>query len=300
MNRNPISIAIGAILILIFLALLFLFQVRQAEIAVVTTFGKPTRQIDKPGGPHVKWPWPIQKVYKFDQRVQVYDGKLIEDLTQDNNNILTQVYVGWRITNAKIFFPRFPSGSLSEAQKVLEQTVRSAKTAVIGKHSLSEFVSADRETKFSEIEAEILGRVREQLQANNYGMDVVFLGIKKLGLPESVTQSVFDRMKSEREVLSRKFKDEGEAEAAKIRSAADRSAAEKLANAEAQAQRIRGQAEEAAARTLPTFQQEPDLATFLLRIDALKASLNDRTTLILDQNSPPFDLLSRAEAKSAE
>jgi membrane protease subunit HflC len=291
MNRNPISIIVGAILLLIFVALLFVFQVRQSEIAVVTTFGKPARTVDQPGGPYWKFPWPIQKVYKFDQRIQDYEDKFTEDLTADNNNLLTQLYVGWRITDAERFFPRFANGSVVEAEKVLEGMIRSAKSAVIGRHPLSDFVSADKAVKFTQIEQEILETLKAQLAGNNYGMDVDFLGFKRLGLPESVTQSVFDRMKSERNVLSSRSRFEGEAEAQKIRSEADRAAAEMSADAEAKATRIRGQGEAAAAQTLPVFQQEPELAAFLIRLGALEASLTDRTTLIFDQNSPPFDLL---------
>lgn len=291
MNRNPVSIIIGAILLVIFVALLFVFQVRQSEIAVVTTFGKPTRTVEQPGGPYFKWPWPIQKVHKFDQRIQDYQGKLTEDLTADNNNLVTELYVGWRITDAEVFFPRFPGGSTVEAEKVLEGMVRSAKSAVIAGHPLSDFVSASGGVKLDQVESEILDVVRTQLKSNNYGMDVVFLGIKRLGLPEPVTQSVFDRMKSERSVLSSRSQFEGEAEAQKIRSAADRQASEVRTVAEGQAIRIRGEGEAAAAQTLSVFQQEPELAAFMIRLKALEASLTDRTTLILDQNNPPFDLL---------
>jgi membrane protease subunit HflC len=169
--------------------------------------------------------------------------------------------------------------------------VRSAKSAVIGKHQLSDFVSADRAVKFAEVEREILQTVKAQLKSNNYGMDVDFVGIKRLGLPEAVTQSVFDRMKSERNVLSSKSQNEGEAQAQKIRSDANRQAAELQANAEAEATRIRGLGEAAAAQTLPVFQQEPGLAAFLINLKALEASLTERTTLIFDQTTPPFNLL---------
>lgn len=291
MNRNPVSIIIGAILLLIFIALLFIFQVRQSEIAVVTTFSKPTRTEKKPGGPYWKWPWPIQKVYKFDQRIQTYEDKFVEDLTADNNLLLTQLYVGWRITDAEVFFPRFAGGSVSQAEKVLEGMVRSAKSAVIGQHPLSDFVSADKEVKFSQVEAEILNTIKAQLKANNYGMDADFVGIKRLGLPEAVTQSVFDRMKVERNVLSSSYEAQGTAEAEKIRSAANRQAAEQLANADAEATRIRGLGEAAAAQTLPVFQEEPKLAEFLISLSALEKSLTERTTLIFDQTTPPFNLL---------
>ena len=69
MKRHPLTIAIGALLLTLFVLLLFFFQVRQSEIAVVTTFGEPKR-IAEPG-PHVKLPWPIQKVHKFDQRFEL-------------------------------------------------------------------------------------------------------------------------------------------------------------------------------------------------------------------------------------
>jgi membrane protease subunit HflC len=289
MHRNPVSIIIGAILLAVFLVLLFVFQVRRSEVAIVTTFGKPTRTAV--AGPHFRLPWPIQKVYKFDQRIQSFEDKLVEDLTADSNTLLTQVYVGWRITDPQAFFPKFGGDSAAEAEKkVLEGMIRSAKNGVIGKHPLGDFVSAAGEQKFEAIEQEILGALQQQLKANNYGIEVTFLGIKKLGLPEAVTQSVFDRMKREREVLSSSYESEGAAEAAKIRSKADAEAAKTLANAEREARGIRAQGEAYAAQVLPAFQQNPELATFLLKLDALELSLKDRSTLIFDASTPPFDL----------
>ena len=291
MKRNIMTIVIGAVLIVIFALLLFVFQVRQSEVAVVTTFGKPTAQpYDKPGA-YLKWPWPIQKVYKFDQRIQNFEDKFSENLTADNNNLLTSVYVGWRISDAATFFPKFAGGSVAAAQRMLESMLRSAKSAVVGKHPLSDFVNADaKQLKFDAIENEIEQAVQSQLQTNNCGIEIAFLGIKKLGLPESVTQTVFQRMTSERQILISRFQYEGEAEAQKIKSAADRQAAETIANADAAATRIRGEGEAEAARVLPVFQQNPELANFLLRISALQQSLNQRATLIFDERTPPFDL----------
>ena len=291
MKRNIMTIVIGAVLIVIFALLLFVFQVRQSEVAVVTTFGKPTAQpYDKPGA-YLKWPWPIQKVYKFDQRIQNFEDKFSENLTADNNNLLTSVYVGWRISDAATFFPKFAGGSVAAAQRMLESMLRSAKSAVVGKHPLSDFVNADaKQLKFDAIENEIEQAVQSQLQTNNCGIEIAFLGIKKLGLPESVTQTVFQRMTSERQILISRFQYEGEAEAQKIKSAADRQDAETIANADAAATRIRGEGEAEAAKMLPVFQQNPELANFLLRIGALQQSLNQRATLIFDERTPPFDL----------
>ena len=291
MKRNAMTVVIGAVLIVIFALLLFVFQVRQSEVAVVTTFGKPTAQpYDKPGA-YFKWPWPIQKVYKFDQRVQNFEDRFSENLTGDSNPLLVMVYVGWKITDARAFFPKFAGGSTLAAQNMLESMLRSAKSAVVGKHPLADFVNADaKQLKFDAIEIEIEQAVQSQLQTNNCGIGIAFLGIKKLGLPENVTQAVFQRMTSERQILISQFQYEGEAEAQKIKSAADRQAAETIANADAAATRIRGEGEAEAARVLPVFEQNPQLANFLLRISALQQSLNQRATLIFDERTPPFDL----------
>ncbi|MGA3163665.1 MAG: protease modulator HflC [Verrucomicrobiota bacterium] len=298
MKRNLLTIIVGAVLVVIFALLLFIFQVRQSEVAVVTTFGKPTGTYDKPGA-YLKWPWPIQKVYKFDQRIQDFQDKFSENYTADSITLLTSVYVGWKISDAGQFLREFTGGSVPAAQTMLESMLRSAKSAVVGKHPLSDFVNTDpQKLQFKQIENEIEQTVQGELLTNNCGIHIAFLGIKQLGLPESVTQTVFDRMKSERQVLISKAQYEGEAEAQKIRANADRQANETLANARAEATRIQGEGEAEAAKTLPIFQENPELANFLLRVTALQQSLNQKATLIFDQRTPPFDLFGGISTNS--
>lgn len=292
MKRNPLTLTVGVLLILIVGLLLFVFQIRKSEVVVVTTFGKPTRDLDQPGA-YLKWPWPIQSVHRFDQRVQNFEDKFSEGLTSDSFNLLTSVYIGWKITDPKTFFPKFAgtANSIVEAERGIERLLGNAKASVVGKHPLSDFLSpAQGENKFVQIENEILEALRSQVRANNYGLDIDFLGFKKLGLPESVTQSVFERMTSERQVLTSKSQNEGESEAAMIRSDADRRAAELLATAEGKAKEIRGKGEAEAAKSLTVFQQNPELAMFIFRLTALENSLKDRSTLIFDHQTTPFDL----------
>ena len=293
MKKNLLTIVISAVLALIFVLLLFVFQVRESEVAVVTFFGKPTaRQYDRPGA-YFKWPWPIQSVYKLDQRIQNFEDAVTESLTADNINLMTMVYVGWRITNATTFFPKFAGGSTVVAERMLEDIVSQAKIAVVGKHPLGDFVNAnEQDLKFDAIEREIRLVAEAQLRTNNCGIGIEYLGIKKLGLPEAVTQSVFDQMTAERKVRSDTLDSEGQSQAAQIRSTAEREAAEKISKADAEARKIRGQGEAVAAAVLPTFQQNPELANFLLRIEALESSLKERSTLIFDTRTPPFDLFS--------
>jgi len=292
MKKNPLNMAVGAVLIVIFALLLFLFQVRTSEVAVVTTFGKPTRQITEPGL-YAKAPWPIQKVHKLDKRIQNFESKFDEAFTPDGYNLLVAVYAGWRISEPATFFPKFAGGSVTEAERALQEIIRDAKSAVVGQHPFNHFISVNaQELQFAEIEKEILQRVQARLQTNNYGIDVAFLGIKKLGLPESVTDEVFQRMSAERQVLVSKIESEGNARASNIRAEADRTAAKLVSDAEAEALRIRGEAESKAAEALQTMNQEPELANFLLRLTGLEMFLKERTTLILDQNTSPLDLLN--------
>jgi membrane protease subunit HflC len=292
MKRNPLTLIIGLLLIIVFGLLLFVFQVRQSEVAVVTTFGKPTRPITKPG-PYLKWPWPIQKVWWFDQRVQNFEDRLTEGLTKDSFNLLTSVYVGWKVSDPAAFFPRFAGSAdpIAAAESLLDQWLGSTKTAVVGRHPLADFLTTtDNGASFVAIENEILGALRSQLSTNNFGLEIEFLGIKRLQLPESVSQSVFERMTSERKVLADGFQYEGEAKAQQIRSDAERRAAEVLASAQGQATAIKGLGEAEAAKSLKVFQQNPELASFIFRLSALEDSLKERSTLIFDQHTPPFDL----------
>ncbi|MGH8023528.1 MAG: protease modulator HflC [Limisphaerales bacterium] len=296
-KRRIVTIIIGAVLVAIFAMLLFAFQVRYAQVAIVTTFGKPVRNLTEPGL-YFKWPWPIQRVYKFDGRVQNFQDKFSETYTKDNINLIVTVYTGWKISDASLFYPKF-MGSVPRAEQILESMLRNAQMAVVGEHNLSDFVNADpRQLKFDQMQKEIQGLVQKDLSADRYGMQLDFVAFKKIEMPESVTQSVFDRMKAERQRLISQEENEGAKEAAIIKSTADRQATETIANANAMAVRIRGQGEEEAAKVLPIFQENPSLANYLLRLDALQSVLDQHTTLIFDERTPPFDLFTGIPANT--
>ena len=296
MKRNPVVIVIAAVLIVVFGLLLFVYQVRKSEVAIVTRFGKPDRVQAEPG-PGMRWPWPIENVYKLDQRIQNFECKFEETKLPDQNILLLLTYVGWKISDPKEFFPKFAGGSVEEAEKALEGLVRSAKNEVAGQHPLADFISADeKQMKFKQIEKEIQDRVEQEVAAHHYGLEIKFVQIKKIGLPENNTQTVFDRMTSERQKYISKIQSEGEEEASKIKSGANRTASDLLADADAQAMQIKGQGESEAIKSLAILQQNPDLANFNMKITALEQLLKDRATLILDQSTPPLDLLQGGKA----
>jgi membrane protease subunit HflC len=120
---------------------------------------------------------------------------------------------------------------------------------------------------------------------------VDLVGIKQLGLPESITAKVFERMKAERDQLVAKYKGEGQQIAISINSEAQRRRTELLASANAAAKRTLGEADKAAAKDYEVFEQEPELAKFLLQNEAFREILTNRATLILDSDMSPFNLL---------
>ena len=287
--RNPVTFVVGLVILLIFGSISFLFQVRESEVAFLTTFGKANEAVIKPGL-RFKLPWPIQKVHRFDARVHNFEGKFEEAMTLDQRNVLVLVYVGWRITEPQKFNRSFPGG-VDDAKRNLESLVRSAKNATVGTHNFSDFINTDpAKLKFDEIEKEMLAQVAGTAK-EKFGLEVKSLGIKRLGFPESVTQKVFERMKEERQRLVKQFEGEGDRDATKIRSSAERERSEKLADAEAAATRSRGEAEKEAAKAYKTLEQNKELAVFLQKLASMEAIAKERTTLILDQNSSPFDLL---------
>jgi len=289
-KKNPLTLLVGTLLLVIFVALLFCFQVRTTEVAVVTTFGKFSRSITEPGL-YLRAPLPIQKIYKFDNRLQNFERKFEQTTTKDAKNLLITVFIGWKVSEPKVFLERF-NGDTLKAEQSLENLVRNAKNAVIGSYNFADLISPDpKQVKFDAVEADILKELKASAQTT-YGVSVELVGIKQLGLPESITGKVFERMRAERDRLVKQFNGEGEAKSLEIRSDANRKRDELLAKADADSLRILGEAEAAASKDYAVFEQKPDLAVFLLQLKALVGSLKDRTTLVLDEKIPPLNLLN--------
>ncbi|MCP5515830.1 MAG: protease modulator HflC [Verrucomicrobiales bacterium] len=289
MKRNPVTLVTAGLIAIIFAAMLFAFQVRQTEVVAVTTLGKYSRTVSQPGF-KLRLPWPIQNVYRFDNRTHNFEKKYEQTTTTDGRIIMIEAFIGWRIKDARIFLERF-GGDVARAEQSLEGLLRDAKNSTVGRHPFSDFISPNREElHFDDIEQEMLAAIKDKA-ADTYGIGIDLLGIKQIGLTESLTQKVFDRMKAEREQLVRQYRADGERRAQDIRSAADKEMADILSAAESRARVIRGEAEASAAKALKTFEQDPELAVFLIKLDTLEAALKEKATLVLDPRTPPFDLL---------
>lgn len=297
MNKRTPTLIIGGLLLVIFLFLLFAFQVRTTEVAVVTTFGRIQGAPRTEPGLYMRLPYPIQNIYKFDRRLQNFERKYEQSFTRDKKSPIISVFVGWRIADAETFLKRF-NGDIVRAESSLENVVRDAKNSVIGRHDFSELVSPDpAQVRFDQIENEMKTAMADTA-LKTYGIAIEVVGIKQLGLPEALTAKVFDRMKTERERQVKKFIAEGESEAIRIRSEAELKRDTVLADARRQALVLRGEAEAKATEYYKVLNQDESLARFLISLNGLEATLKDRTTLILDEKTAPLNLLRGDAAQS--
>lgn len=280
------------ILILLIVAImgfyLFSFQVKETESAMVTTFGKPVRQITEPGW-YFNWPVPIQRVLKFDARNRVLDADLGETTTKSAVPIIVHSFVVWRIAEPLEFYKAV--GTVREAENKLLSQISDVQNKVIGRHDFAEFVNSDPEKiKFAQIQTEMLEELRNSVR-QDYGIEIKALGIRQLKISEDVSKDVFERMKAERNRRTEATIAQGEAEATRIKTDADSKKTELLAAAEARAKAIRGQGDAEAAKYYKMLEADPQLAMFLREIEALKKILETRSTVVLGTDSEPFKLL---------
>ncbi|MDD5327313.1 MAG: protease modulator HflC [Phycisphaerae bacterium] len=284
-----IAITIFILLVVAIMVLYFVsFQVREIESALVTTFGKPTRQITEPGW-RFKWPAPIERVYKFDSRMRVFEADLGETTTRGAVPIIVNTYVVWKIAEPLVFFNAV--GTIKEAENKLLSQLSDTQNKVIGMHDFAEFVNSDpAKIKFEDIQNEMLADLQKSVRAD-YGIEIKTLGIKQLKISEDVSKDVFARMQAERNRKTEATIAEGNAEAVRIRTDADSKKTELLAAAEARAKAIRAEGDAEAAKYYKLLEEDPEFAIFLRNIEALKKYLENRSTIVFSADTEPFKLL---------
>jgi len=286
-----VAIAILVVLIVAVLGLyLVSFQIREIESGLVTTFGKPTREITEPGW-YFKWPAPIQRVYNFDSRMRVFEAEMGETTTKGAIPIIVNTYVVWKIAEPLKFFNSV--GTIKDAESKLRNQLGDTQNKVIGRHYFSEFVNSDPEKiKFEQIQDEMLADLQGAVR-DHYGVEIRTVGIKQLKINDDVTKDVFERMRAERTRRTQAIIAQGNAEAIKIRTDADSKKTELFAAAEARAKAIKGQGDAEAAKYYKMLEADPELAMFLRDVEALKKILQERSTIVLSADTEPFKLLKQ-------
>ncbi len=292
MTQHWPTLLLGLIVSVIFLLAIFTFQVKSTETVVVTTLGKISGT--KEAGLHFCWPYPFQKVHRFDNRYHCFDGstgKIEETYTADGQPIVAGIFVVYKIVDAEKLFKSLSIPDISQVEDKINSQIRTVKNAVLGKYKFDELVNTNpKKMKLDEIEVEMKKGI-SPIVSDKYGIQVEYVGIKVLDLPDKNTENVFNRMKAERNVVAEQFRADGKSEAKKIKDAADNKRKLDLAEAEAKAKQIKAEGDAKAASYYSVFKEEPELAAFLRKLESLRKIMPSKTTLILNTNYAPFDLL---------
>ena len=178
MGRSLVRWILAAGILTTIVASSVVVAVREGQVAVVTRFGAP-RTVWPDAGLHLKWPWPIEQVWRFDARQRLFNSRFVETLTRDKKNIVLRTFVIWSIGEPLTFLQSV--GDLASAEDRLDGLVTNAKNAVLGRYELVALVSTDpTRLKVPEIEADILADVRGTAR-ERFGVDVRQVGLKQLG-----------------------------------------------------------------------------------------------------------------------
>jgi membrane protease subunit HflC len=279
-------LAVGAALALA--ASRALYVVDATEQVVRTRLGRPIEIVTE-AGLHARMPF-VDGVVRLDKRLQNYDPPAAEFLTQDKKNLAVETFLLWRIADPKRFLETLAGREAAEAR--LSDLSSSELAAALGTVPMSRLISAvPGEAKLSEVATAVEARVRVRA-AEDYGIEVETLAVKRLGFPEQNLASVFERMRSERERIARRLRSEGEEQALRIRAEAERDKAKLLADATRKAAESRGAGEAEAARLYAAAAaRDRDLFRLTLTLDAYEKMLATGTTAVLPADSPLLKVL---------
>jgi membrane protease subunit HflC len=267
--------------------------VDETEYVVVTDFGRIVAVYgDQPdeAGMHGKWPW--QSATAIDRRLRVFDPPAREVLTGDKRNLEVASYVVWRVGEPVQFLRS--AATLDAAEARLSERVAAALSNAIGRRELAALASTDpAQWQLDALTADVLAAVAPQARTE-LGLEVLDVRLRRFTPPLEVRPAVFDLIRSERRQVAATLRAEGEAEYLAITSQAERQRDATLAQADAEAERIRGRgAAEATRLANEAHARDPKFAEFLRTLDAYRAILDDKATVVLSANSPLLRLLSQ-------
>jgi modulator of FtsH protease HflC len=263
--------------------------VDETEHVVVTQFGRPVA-VHSHAGLHAKLPAPLQRVTRLEKRTVLSEQQPTELLTADKKNVVLSTYVSWRIADPLAFLTSLRTREAAEAR--LAALVQSELGSTLGNLAFSKVVPAPVEGGGLEQVEDHVQQACHDAALRDFGIEVLSFGVTRLGYPAQNLQSVFARMRAERERIARGYRSEGKANAQKIRAEADRERATAIADADAAAQRMKGEGEAEAARVYAdAYRGHEAFYAFLRTLESYEKVLQENTTLVLPADSPFLDLL---------
>jgi membrane protease subunit HflC len=281
MNRSwgaLLVVFVGAVVV----ASMTAFTVDQRQRAIVFQLGEIKELIDEPGL-HFKWPL-IQNVRYFDKRILTLDTPDTERfITSEKKNVLVDSFVKWRIQDMRQYYISV-QGDEQRAQTRLSQTVNSALREEFGKRTVHDVVSGERD--------DIMRIVRDKVEDDvaKIGVQIVDVRLKRIELPQEVSEAVYRRMDAERKSVAAELRSQGFSAAEKIRAEADRTRQIIIAEAYRDAQRVKGEGDaKSAAIYARAFSENPEFYAFYRSLETYRTGFKNKSdVLVLDPNSEFF------------
>ncbi len=283
-----------AVLVIIAVILGFssLFVVNEGERAIVIQFGKVQRDADTgmptvyEPGLHFKLPL-IEQVKRLDARFKTLDGDPDRFVTSEKKDLIVDTYVKWRISDFATYYLSTNGGNQAQAEALLTRRVNSGLRAEFGSRTIKEIVSGERDNLMRE------ALIRGADSAQELGIEVIDVRVMQINLPTEVSQSIFQRMRAEREAVAREHRSEGREQAEFIRADVDARVTVMLADAERQSRQIRGEGNaEAAGIYAEAYQQDPEFFQFLRSLQAYETSFaRGNDVIVLEPDSDFFKYL---------
>lgn len=287
MKRSVGAVLIGLIVVLVGLSLT-MFTVDERQSALVRRLGEIVDVKDKPGL-YFKVPL-VDEVRYFDTRILTIDT---DDpdlfLTSEKKNVLVDSFVKWRIVDVKQYYVSV-QGDEERARVRLMQTVNDSLRAEFGKRTIHDVVSGERDTIMNVM------RERADADARKIGVEVMDVRLKRVDLPQEVSESVYGRMQAERQRVAKQLRSLGYEESEKIRADADRQREVLLAEAYRDAQRIKGEGDaKASAIYAAAFKDSPEFFSFYRSLEAYRQSFRNKSdVLVLEPTSEFFKYMKGA------
>ena len=293
MSKNIGSLLIGLVVVLVVLSG-SLFTVDQRQNALVFQLGEVVAVKTKPGL-YFKLPL-VQNVRYFDTRILTLDAADPERfITSEKKNVLVDSFIKWRVIDVKQFYVSV-GGDEMRAQIRLNQTVNDGLRAEFGKRTVNEVVSGRREEIMSII------RAKADTDARKIGVQVVDVRIKRVDLPESVSENVYRRMEAERKKVANELRSTGAAEAEKIKADADKQKDVIVAEAYRDAQRVKGEGDaKASAVYASAYGRNAEFYAFYRSMQAYRESFRSKSdVMVLDPSADFFKYMKNPRAAGGQ
>ena len=287
------SILLIVLALIVALVSASVFTVDEREFAIKLRFGEILSDEFEPGL-HFKIPF-VNNVVKYDDRILTRNNPTEEFLTQEKKNLQVDFYVKWRITDPGQYYQAVGGDELIATNRLIE-IIKDGIRAEFAKRTVQQVVTADRREIMDDM-MDTAGRTAGEL-----GIEVVDVRVKRLDLPDEVSDSVFNRMRQERAQVAAQLRAEGEETAERIRSEADRDRTIILAEAYKQAEEIRGEGDAEAADIYATaHQRDPEFYSFYRSLQAYRRSLGaEGDIFVLGPDSEFFRYMKEAGPTAGE